>query len=148
MIANKITNKTIWMNSNLGSSTSNVYTAQSILSLLKSINSDHIEDDSKNLTLKETQSISLANAKLTNQLQIVNATIHGANKTVAVVPLQIGLNPKTPVKAHYAPFFDMGQLYKYNLNNLLSNNSISTITAAFLQHVAGKDVPTANDPVG
>lgn len=148
VIASKITNKTIWMNSNLGSSTSNVYTAQSILDLLKSINSDHIEDDSKNLTLKETQSISLANTNLTNQLQTVNATIHGANKTVAVVPLQIGLNPKTPAKAHYAPFFDMGQLYKYNLNNLLSNNSITTITAAFLQHAAGKDVPTTNDPVG
>ena len=136
------------MNNNLGGSTNNPYTAQSILGLLKSINSDNIADNSKNLTTKETQSINLANANLTNQLQTVNATIHGANKTTAVVPLQIGLNPKTPTEAHYAPFFDMGQLYHYNLNSLLSNNSINTITAAFLQHIAGKDVPTADDPVG
>ena len=147
-IADKITNKTIWMNSNLGGSTSNPYTAQSILGLLKSINSDNIADNSKNLTTRETQSISLADATLTNQLQTVNATIHGAKGTTADVPLQIGLNPKTPAGAHSAPFFDMGQLYHYNLNSLLSNNSINTITAAFLQHVAGKDVPTADDPVG
>ena len=147
-IADKIINKTIWMNNNLGGSTSNPYTAQNILGLLKSINSDNIADNSKNLTTKETQSISLADATLTNQLQTVNATIHGAKGTTAVVPLQIGLNPKTPAGAHYAPFFDMGQLYHYNLNSLLSNNSINTITAAFLQHVADKDVPTAEDPVG
>ena len=147
-IANKITNKTIWMNENLGGSTSNPYTAQSILGLLKSINSDNIADNSKNLTTKETQSISLGDATLTNQLQTVNATIHGAKGTTAVIPLQIGLNPKTPAGARSAPFFDMGQLYHYNLNSLLSNNSINTITAAFLQHVAGKDSPTADDPVG
>ena len=136
------------MNNNLGGSTNNPYTAQSILGLLKSINSDNTQDNSKNLTTKETKSINLANANLTNELQTVNATIHGANKTTAVVPLQIGINPKTPANNHYAPFFDMGQLYHYNLNNLLSNYSINTITAAFLQHIAGKDVPTADDPVG
>ena len=147
-IAKKIINKTIYMNEVLGTSTTNPHTSQKILSLLKSINSDNLTDNSKNLTNTEIKSIELSSTTLTKQLQTVNATIHGVNQTTAVVPLQIALNPKTPVHDHYAPYFDMLQLSKYNLTSLLKKDQIKTISAAFLQHIAGKDKPTADDPVG
>ena len=147
-IAQKIINKTIYLNSVLGTKTSNPYTAQSILGVLKSINSDNMLDNSQNLTKAEVQTISLASVSLTEKLQTVKATIYGAHNTTAVVNLQIAINPQAPNNSHYAPYFDMGQLYKYNLNTILSNYQVNTVTAAFLQHVAGKDVATAQDPIG
>ena len=147
-IAQKIINKTIYLNSVLGTQTSNPYTAKSILGILKSINSDNIKDNSQNLTKAEVQTISLASVNLTKKLQTVKATIYGAHNTTAVVNLQIAINPQAPKGSHYAPYFDMGQLYKYNLNTVFSNYQINTVTAAFLQHVAGKDKPTTQDPVG
>ena len=144
-IADKITNKTVYVNNNLGGSASNPYNEKNILSVLKAINSDNTQDNSKNLSDAETKAISLANVNLTTSLQTVNATIYGANKTTAVVPLQIALNPPL-TNHHYTNYFDMGQLFKYNLSDFANKQKIPVITAGFLVHTGPSSNPA--DPVG
>ena len=144
-IAQKITNKKIYYNRILGTQTSNQTTTSNILGILKSINSDNVTDNSKNLNDNDVKNITLAPATITNKLQTVNATIHGANNTTAVVPLQIALNP-TLKNHHYTSYFDMGQLFKYNLSSLETQQQIPVLTAAFLQHTSPSTNPA--DPVG
>ena len=144
-IAAKIINKTIYYNPVLGNQTSNKSTSANILNILKSINSDNVSGASKNLTSNDLGSISLASATITTKLQTVVATIHGANQTTTTVPLQIALNPQLK-QHHYTSYFDMGQLFKYNLADLATEQQIPVLTAAFLQHTSPSTNPA--DPVG
>ena len=150
-IASKIINKTIYISKNVGNDTSNIYTAQAILKLLKSINSSNTSDNTKNLTMSDLSDSALADATLSTNKTKVNLTIFKTSKNSVIVPLEIALNPENKTPNHfYAPYFDIGQLYKYknDFATLYNNNGIKALTIAFLQHSPSKDKPTADDPIG
>ncbi len=147
-IVAKIKNKDLWIKTSLGGSTSNKNVQKNILSVLKMVNSNNRVDNSKNLSDPDINAISFKsnNITLNNTLQTINLEVK-LKGTTAETSIKVGLNPVTKEK-EYAPFFDMGQINKFNLAKIRSSHSINTIIAAFLQHDASKDKPTNQDPVG
>ena len=147
-IVAKIKNKNLWIKTSLGGNTSNQNVQKNILSILKMINSNNRVDNSKNLSDADIGTITFKsnNITLNNTLQTINLEVN-LKGTTADTSIKVGLNPVTKEK-EYAPFFDMGQINKFNLTKIRSSHGINTIIAAFLQHDASKDKPTHEDPVG
>ena len=145
-IISKVKNKEIWLKTSLGGETNNKYVQENIFYMLKSINSNDINNNEKNLSALEIKAMNITSKiKLNESLQDVDIQVK-INNTSENFKIKVGLNPVVKNKL-YAPYFDIGAIHSYNINSIKAKYGINTITAAFLQHME-TDKATTADPVG